>query len=152
MNEKYSIPGLFIKPSTKDAPKSVEAKLTLSPVEGKISLTAKVKEEKGGSYQSSIYTPSKSPVMETKVPTSSSSSISAKDENKVSGVSLSSVVETGVARKESSYKIRDIANLDPWTCPHSHSHCVNQWDNSTQLSFSKQNTEWVEHSFIFYDL
>ena len=105
MNEKYSIPGLFIKPSTKEAPKSVEAKLTLSPVEGKISLTAKVKEEKGGAYQSSIYTPSKSPVMESKAPTSSSALIpTVKEENKVSGVSLSSVVETGIARKESLYK------------------------------------------------
>ena len=46
LNEKYSIPGLFIKPSTKDAPKSVEAKLTLSPVEGTFSLTTKVKDEK----------------------------------------------------------------------------------------------------------
>merc|ERR1712020_739830 len=46
MNEKYSIPGLFIKPSTKDAPKSVEAKLTLSPVEGTFSLTTKVKDQK----------------------------------------------------------------------------------------------------------
>ena len=59
MGEKYQIPGLFIKPSVKTAPKSikpVEAKLTLKP-EGTVSLTTK---EAG--YQSSIFTPSKSPL------------------------------------------------------------------------------------------
>ena len=67
MNEKYSIPGLFIKPSTKVAPKSVEAKLTLSPVEGTFSLTTKVKEEKEkGSYQSAIFTPTKSPLLDSR--------------------------------------------------------------------------------------
>jgi len=69
MQDKYQIPGLFIKPSTKVAPKSVkpvEAKLTLSPVEGTISLSTKVIEEKN-SYQSSIFTPSKSPVLEARM-------------------------------------------------------------------------------------
>jgi len=69
MQDKYSIPGLFIKPSTKAAPKSVkpvEAKLTLSPVEGTISLTTKVVEEKN-SYQSSIFVPSKSPMLEARM-------------------------------------------------------------------------------------
>eukprot|EP00091_Calanus_sinicus_P024223 TRINITY_DN8570_c0_g1_i1.p1 TRINITY_DN8570_c0_g1~~TRINITY_DN8570_c0_g1_i1.p1 ORF type:complete len:235 (-),score=34.85 TRINITY_DN8570_c0_g1_i1:50-754(-) len=69
MQDKYQIPGLFIKPSTKAAPKSVkpvEAKLTLSPVEGTISLSTKLVEEKN-SYQSSIFTPSKSPVLEARM-------------------------------------------------------------------------------------
>ena len=92
MNERYQVPGLFIKPSTKEAPKSVEAKLTLSPVEGKISLTTKVKEEKG-SYQSSIFTPSKSPVLESKPPAAAPSS--ARTDVGVASVCLSSVVETG---------------------------------------------------------
>lgn len=69
MQDKYQIPGLFIKPSTKAAPKSVkpvEAKLTLSPVEGTISLSTKLVEEKN-SYQSSIFTPSKSPMLEARM-------------------------------------------------------------------------------------
>lgn len=69
MQDKYQIPGLFIKPSTKVAPKTVkpvEAKLTLSPVEGTISLSTKLVEEKN-SYQSSIFTPSKSPMLETRM-------------------------------------------------------------------------------------
>jgi len=67
MGEKYNIPGLFIKPSTKTAPKSikpVEAKLTLKP-EGTMSLTTKT--ESRPSYQSSIYTPSKSPLLDARV-------------------------------------------------------------------------------------
>ena len=68
MNDKYSIPGLFIKPSTKTVPasvKPVEARLTLSPVEGTMSLTTKLVADKQSSgYQSSIFTPSKSPVLE----------------------------------------------------------------------------------------
>lgn len=67
MGEKYNIPGLFIKPSTKTAPKSiqpVEAKLTLKP-EGTMSLTTKT--ETKPSYQSSIYTPSKSPLLDARV-------------------------------------------------------------------------------------
>merc|ERR1712106_130389 len=69
MQDKYQIPGLFIKPSAKVAPKSikpVEAKLTLSPVEGTISLSTKIVEEKS-SYQSSIFTPSKSPILESRM-------------------------------------------------------------------------------------
>ena len=107
MNEKYSIPGLFIKPSTKEAPKSVEAKLTLSPVEGKIHLTAKVKEEKG-SYQSSIYTPTKSPVLESKIQQNSLNNNTVKKDSTllspasgVNSVCLSSVVETGNKSGES---------------------------------------------------
>jgi len=77
MQDKYSIPGLFIKPSTKAAPKSVkpvEAKLTLSPIEGTISLSTKVVEEKN-SYQSSIFVPSKSPMLEARMQHSSTPSV-----------------------------------------------------------------------------
>merc|ERR1719228_1991209 len=70
MQDKYQIPGLFIKPSTKVAPKRVikpvEAKLTLSPIEGTMSLTTKLVDEKN-SYQSSIFTPSKSPVLDARM-------------------------------------------------------------------------------------
>ena len=102
MNDKYNIPGLMIKPSTKEAPKSVEAKLTLSPVEGKISLTTKVNEGKSP-YQSSIYTPSKSPLLESKgSTTTNTSSLSKKDPSSgVSAVSLSSVVQTGTKAGDS---------------------------------------------------
>ena len=93
MNDKYNIPGLMIKPSTKEAPKSVEAKLTLSPVEGKISLTTKVNEGKSP-YQSSIYTPSKSPLLESKGPSNTSSLTKKEPSSGVSAVSLSSVVQT----------------------------------------------------------
>ena len=70
MGDKYQIPGLFIKPSVKTAPKSVtkpvEAKLTLKP-EGTMSLTTKVVEDKDKpGYQSSIFTPSKSPLLDAR--------------------------------------------------------------------------------------
>ena len=70
MGDKYQIPGLFIKPSVKTAPKSVtkpvEAKLTLKP-EGTMSLTTKVVEDKDkAGYQSSIFTPSKSPLLDAR--------------------------------------------------------------------------------------
>ena len=70
MGDKYQIPGLFIKPSVKTAPKSVtkpvEAKLTLKP-EGTMSLTTKVVEDKDKpGYQSTIFTPSKSPLLDAR--------------------------------------------------------------------------------------
>ena len=70
MGDKYQIPGLFIKPSVKTAPKSVtkpvEAKLTLKP-EGTMSLTTKVIEDKDKpGYQSTIFTPSKSPLLDAR--------------------------------------------------------------------------------------
>ena len=105
MNDKYNIPGLMIKPSTKEAPKSVEAKLTLSPVEGKISLTTKVNEGKSP-YQSSIYTPSKSPLLESKGPSNTNtSSVTKKDPSLgVSAVTLSSVVTKGGESEESEWE------------------------------------------------
>ena len=100
MNEKYSIPGLFIKPSTKEAPKSVEAKLTLSPVEGTFSLTTKVKDEKEkGSYQSAIFTPSKSPLLDSRTPPSRGAPDEKHLSAPVSKVCLSSVVETAAGTK-----------------------------------------------------
>ena len=97
MNEKYSIPGLFIKPSTKVAPKSVEAKLTLSPVEGTFSLTTKVKEEKEkGAYQSAIFTPTKSPVLESRYQTP----VSKPEDKPLSGPATSACVVSTEAKSE----------------------------------------------------
>lgn len=102
MQDKYQIPGLFIKPSTKAAPKSVkpvEAKLTLSPVEGTMSLTTKLVEEKS-SYQSSIFTPSKSPVLEARM--QQRSAIGEKYQNSTPSVKPISVTSPPAKHKQSN--------------------------------------------------
>jgi len=101
MQDKYQIPGLFIKPSTKVAPKSVvkpvEAKLTLSPVEGTMSLTTKVVDEKN-SYQSAIFTPSKSPVLDARM--QQRSAIGEKYQNSTPSVKPISVTSPLVKHKQ----------------------------------------------------
>jgi len=102
MQDKYQIPGLFIKPSAKVAPKSVkpvEAKLTLSPVEGTISLSTKIVEEKS-SYQSSIFTPSKSPVLEARM--QQRSAIGEKHQSSTPSVKLLSVTSPSVKHKQNN--------------------------------------------------
>merc|ERR1712106_522923 len=102
MQDKYQIPGLFIKPSAKVAPKSikpVEAKLTLSPVAGTISLSTKIVEEKS-SYQSSIFTPSKSPILESRM--QQRTAIGEKHQSSTPSVKPISVTSPSVKHKQNN--------------------------------------------------
>ena len=140
MNDKYNIPGLMIKPSTKEAPKSVEAKLTLSPVEGKISLTTKVNDCKSPGYQSSIYTPSKSPLLESKTPLTTATK---KDPSSgVSSVSLKSVVEAGAGDSEESeweYYTESEEEIQESKLFSSEQAKIQEPDNRTKESVSTKN-------------